>query len=351
MPIKNNQTKMKKTLALFAIISIIILQTAAQNPDDFSFAKSFKISSPAEIDISTNDGFIHAFGNKSDEIKVFFIVRKNNRVVDMALEELEEHLTVEIQSRGNELTIAVKQRNTDWIRNWKNRYYVSLHILAPTQTACNLKSSDGDIELYGFSGDQICKTSDGNILVEGIEGDLYTRTSDGDIDISSIVGAVELTTSDGDIKAVKIKGESTFKTSDGNIYAGDLEGDVFATTSDGNIILENTLGSNTLRISDGNIIFENMRGSLTAQTSDGDIRGDLSSLTNKLYLKTSDGNISVGVPQGLGMDVRLKGEDIHTNLEDFSGNTSDHLIEGTIRGGGVEVELITSDGDINLNYD
>ncbi len=119
---------------------------------------------------------------------------------------------------------------------------------------------------------------------------------------------------------------------------------------DGNIIFEDTNGENIAKTSDGNIVFENLRGALTAQTSDGDIRGDLIHLTNKLYLKTSDGNISVTVPDGLGMNVRLKGEGIYTKLDDFSGDTSDHLVEGTIRGGGIEVELITSDGNINLDY-
>ena len=90
--------------------------------------------------------------------------------------------------------------------------------------------------------------------------------------------------------------------------------------------------------------------SVMAQTSDGDIRGDFQTLSGRLDLKTSDGDISVVVPDGMGMDIRLKGEDIHTLLDDFSGNTTDHLIEGTIRGGGVEVELATSDGDIDLRY-
>ena len=341
---------MKKTLALLMMICFIIIQTSAQNPEDFSFAKSFKISTPAEIDISTNDGFIHAFANKSNEIKVFFIVRKNNRVVDMDLEELEEHLTVDIQSGGDKLTIAIKRREADWIQNWKNRYYVSLHILAPAQTTCNLKSSDGDIELYGFAGNQSCRTSDGDILAENIDGDLYAKTSDGDISVTSIKGNLETRTSDGDISARNIRGESIFKTSDGKIVMQDLFGDVEAVTSDGDIVMENVSGKHNLRTSDGNIQFENMKGALSAQTSDGNIQGDFNSLIDRLYLKTSDGDISVAVPNGLGMDVRLKGEDIHTKLDNFSGDTSDNLIEGTIRGGGVEVELVSSDGDISLLY-
>ena len=329
---------------------MISLCLFAQHPDKFSFKQSYGIATPAQMAISTNDGFINAIAKNSDQIEVFFIVKKNGRIIDVDLEELEEHVDVDIQSSSDKLEIYIKQRESSWIRNWKDRYYVSLHILAPTRTTCNLKTSDGDVDMVGFRGNQSCKTSDGDIRVEDIEGDLYAKTSDGNIDILGINGNLDTHTSDGDIKAVDINGEASFKTSDGKIVATNIAGDTKATTSDGNIILENVKGENSARTSDGNILFENMRGSLVAQTSDGDIRGDLNSLTNRLYLKTSDGNITVSVPDGMGMDLLLRGEDINMHLDDFSGETSDHKIEGTIRGGGVEVELVTSDGNINLDY-
>ncbi len=341
---------MKYTGILTATLCGIYTFAFGQTPDNYSFKQTYRVSAPAEMEIVTNDGFIRANPHGTNEIEVFFIVKKNNRVMDMGLEELEEQVDVDIYSADDRLEIKIRQRETNWIRNWIDRYYVSLQINAPANTSCNFKTSDGDISLEGFSGKQFCKTSDGDIEVNEIHGDLTAQTSDGDIFVADVDGDTELITSDGDIQATNIEGESNFKTSDGKIMAHNIIGDTHTVTSDGNIILENIRGNNSAKTSDGNILFEEMRGSLTAQTSDGDIRGDMDQLTNKLYLKTSDGNISVTVPNGLGMDVRLKGEDIHTILDDFSGNTSDHLIEGTIRGGGVEVELITSDGDINLNY-
>jgi hypothetical protein len=277
-------------------------------------------------------------------------VKKNGRVIDMDLDELEDHFNIDISSSNNELEIRIKQEEASWIKSWKDRYYVSMQILAPQKTDCNLKTSDGNIEMRGFSGDQICKTSDGDIEVEDITGELSARTSDGNIDAIGIIGSVELHTSDGDINTENIKGDISLKSSDGKIVARNIKGDVNAITSDGNILLEDIIGVNNARTSDGNIIFENLRGGLTAQTSDGDINGNFDKLDHDLFLKTSDGNISVTVPNGLGMDLTLRGEDINMRLEDFSGETSDHKIEGTIRGGGINVELITSDGDINLDY-
>lgn len=341
---------MKYPVAILAIITCMISTLFAQIPDEYSFRQTYTVSTPAVMEIQTNDGFIKVNPHSSNEIEVFFIVRKNNRVLDIDLAELEDHLDVDIFSGKDRLEIKIRQRESTWISNWRDRYYVSLQINAPARTACNLKTSDGDITMIGFEGEQKCKTSDGDIMVDDIQGNLSAQTSDGNIEVTEIRGEAELITSDGDIRVADIAGPTALRTSDGKIIASNINGNTRAQTSDGNIMLENIRGENEARTSDGNIEFENMRGSLIAQTSDGDIRGDLDELTNKLYLKTSDGNITVSIPGGLGLDVRLKGEDIHTKLDDFSGNTGDHFVEGTIRGGGLEVELITSDGDINLNY-
>lgn len=323
---------MKRQLFLTAVFSFLIILVYAQKPDDFSFRETYKVSTPASMSISTSDGFINVNDHNSSEIEVFFIVTKNNQVQDIDRDELEEHLDVDIISSSDGLEIKIRAKDSNWRINWRDRYNVSMQINAPNRTACNLRTSDGDISMTGFEGQQSCRTSDGDIEVENITGNLSARTSD------------------GDITALNIQGSTDLSTSDGKIMADNIDGDTKVVTSDGNIYLENIRGENNARTSDGNIVFENMRGSLTAQTSDGDIRGDLDQLTDELYLKTSDGNISVTVPEGLGMNVRLKGEDINTKLEHFSGKTSEHLVEGTIRGGGVDVELVTSDGDINLNY-
>lgn len=342
---------MKRLISIIATVLFLTNAVFSQVPDEFSFRASYKIATPAQISITTSDGFIHVNSKESNTVEVFFIVKKDNRVVDMDLDELGEHLDVDIMSNNDRLEIKIVQKESNWIKNWKDRYNVSMQINAPRLTSCSLKTSDGNISLNDFEGSQECKTSDGNISVDKVIGNLHARTSDGNINATNIHGSTEMITSDGNINVENIQGSATCKTSDGTINAEQIQGGIDAVTSDGNIFLTATQGDNNARTSDGNIIFESMKGSLKAQTSDGDIRGDLSSLNNSLYLKTSDGDISVTIPDGLGLDLDLKGEDIHTKLENFSGDTSDHHITGKIRGGGISVELITSDGDINLNYD
>ncbi|MCD4694800.1 MAG: DUF4097 domain-containing protein, partial [Bacteroidales bacterium] len=84
--------------------------------------------------------------------------------------------------------------------------------------------------------------------------------------------------------------------------------------------------------------------------SDGDIRGNFLKITDKLSLVTSDGDIDISIPKGLGLDLKLKGETLKTPLMNFSGKTDEHHIEGKVNGGGIPLELITSDGTIILTY-
>ncbi len=342
---------MKQFFLIISIIFLALFSALAQAPDDYSFKQSFKISTPADLAIRTSDGFINAYAsNDEDEIKVFFIVKRNSKVQDMDLDELRDHLDVEISNTSNSLQIIIKQQGSDWLMSWRDRYHVSFYILAPKRTECTLKTSDGNIKLEGFAGDQVCSTSDGNIAAESIDGSLDARTSDGNIDVFNVDGDTGLRTSDGNIVAENIRGNCEFKTSDGRISVSSITGDVHAVTSDGNISMLQARGVHSARTSDGNINFEELSGGLEAQTSDGDIRGEFEKLSGRVALKTSDGNISVTVPDGIGLDILLKGEDIHTRLEDFSGDTDEHRIEGRIRGGGIDIELVTSDGDVNLNY-
>jgi hypothetical protein len=254
-------------------------------------------------------------------------------VVEISRNKLEEYININIIQHEGLVDITIKQLPGDRWNNWKNTYNVSLEVFVPHETACNLKSSDGDIRIKGLSGEQKCRTSDGDIEVYGINGQVNCQTSDGDITAQDIIGDADFTTSDGDIKADNVEGDATFVTSDGDIS------------------MYSIIGIASAKTSDGDIDFTNLAGAFKGQTSDGDIKGNIVKLNNELRLTTSDGDIRVAVPKEAGLDIYLKGEDINTNLDAFAGQAKEHLIQGKVNGGGISVELTTSDGQITLEYE
>ena len=311
----------------------MLLASAIYGQDpQYSFKETYKMSLPAHLAISSSDGNIDVVPAQGDEIEVFYIVKRNNSVLKIDRKDLEEELTLEVIHEGNSLKITVKYPD-DYFRGFsRDRMNVNFEIHAPRETVCNLHTSDGNISLAGLMGDQELKTSDGNIRISSSAGNVTGRSSDGDVTVDEIKGSVEA------------------HTSDGNIEISNIVGDVLASTSDGNITLSKAEGNTSLKTSDGHITFKELTGSFTGVTSDGNIRGTFDQLKKELTARTGDGNIDITIPDKAGLDLDIKGESLHVPLSSFSGRSDEDVIRGKANGGGIPVNLSTSDGSVTLAY-
>jgi hypothetical protein len=290
------------------------------------------VSTPVALEVSSFDGNIDVLPASGNEIEVFYIARKNGRVLKITREELEKEVVLHVEPEKNGLNIQVKSRfeNQSWF-NSTDQVHVSFRILTPKQTACVLHTSDGNVAVEGLTSDQRIKTSDGNIKVAQINGSVTGNTSDGNVSILDIKGSVETGTSDGNIRLENIMGNIQSSTSDGNIELTNVKGDIYAKTSD------------------GDIYFTNVSGSLKGNTSDGNIRGSFVELKKELTARTGDGNISIKIPGNLGLDLDIRGESLNVPLNNFSGKSEKKSIQGKSNGGGIAVNLTTSDGSITLD--
>lgn len=318
------------TIMLSLFLSLSCFSFAQEN--DFSFMGKYKVPDGQQFGLSTNDGFIHAYPSKDSEITIYYIVQKGNSFVEISKEELEEKVEIEINSSNERLDIRIRNKEKYRWSDWKDRYNVSCEVYVPATTSCYLKSSDGNIKIQDLAASQKCKTSDGNIYARNVQGDLHAVTSDGNVHVEMITGNIHLETSDGDVKADQVDGNAWLATSDGDINLYKVTGMIEATTSD------------------GDIKFNECAGSFSGSTSDGSVRGNMTKLNGKLSVVTSDGNIEVSIPDNVGVDLKMKGEDLNIPKTEISGKISEHHIQGKINGGGIPVELITSDGDVTLYY-
>jgi len=319
---------MKSVIFISALVFLFSTFSQAQE-NKFSFKEQYDVNTPAKLKISTSDGDIQVLPGEEGTIEVFYIVYKNNSIIKTSREELENDFIIDIKHENNLLDISVRNKKQV---TWKFNYDVSFKIYAPVQTSCSLASSDGDIKLSGFDADQKCRTSDGDVKIEKIKGN------------------IDLVTSDGDIRAFGIYGDAEMETSDGDVYTEGIEGAVEIITSDGDITIKETIGAIEATTSDGDIIIKNCSGSLIASTSDGDIEGNLSKVTNKVSLVTSDGDIDISIPKGLGLDIKLKGENIKTPKLNLQGKIDENHVEGEVNGGGIPLEMITGDGTVTLSF-
>jgi hypothetical protein len=311
--------------------------------NDYSFIKEFKVSTPLDMKISTSGGSISVTSHDKDIVEVAFIVKKRNQLLHITLEELKNLVDIDITNDSNFFQISVE-------KSGESNISVGFEIKAPRKSSCILHTSGGSIKASDLEGAQELHTSGGSLVINNITGKLDGKTSGGSININNTNGDLVARTSGGSISLENINGKVDVSTSGGGIDITNSKFDVTASTSGGSIDLTDAHGQIDLNTSGGSISLKNVSGSIEGKTSGGGISGNITKLSEKLVLKTSGGGIDVNVPSGLGMNLNLSANRVHTQLKNFSGSADKGKIVGQVNGGGIWVELATSGGDVTLNY-
>lgn len=218
--------------------------------------------------------------------------------------------------------------------------------LRNAQGTVDLRTSGGDISAYNLLKDAILKTAGGDIYVEKAGGNLIANTSGGDIEARECSGETELRTSGGDIEVRGVGGSLQAHTSGGDVFGADLNGAVTARTSGGDVELQK------------------VNGAVRAATSAGDIEVEITlqdfKKEHRIDLQSSAGSIRLTIPEKLPASIsaeivdaggRWKRYDIYsdfplTRQEEAGGGSL--RMSGDINGGGGEIRLETSNGDIHI---
>jgi hypothetical protein len=165
-------------------------------------------------------------------------------------------------------------------------------------------------------------------------------------------------TSDGSLKVTGIQGEIQLHTSDGSVDVSDVSGAVRLTASDGSIRIHNANGTLESRSSDGSVHIDGQFSGLQVHTSDGSLEltlADGSKLTTASRIESSDGRVSVRMPRTLAADLEVHTSDGHIQCDlplvmngYDSKSDSGHNLRGRLNGGGVPLNIHTSDGNVTI---
>jgi DUF4097 and DUF4098 domain-containing protein YvlB len=147
---------------------------------------------------------------------------------------------------------------------------------------------------------------------------------------------LDLQSGDGNLRINDIRGNFQLETNDGEIRIANAEGQLHANTHDGNIRVDGRFDMLSLRTGDGNIDAQ-VSASQTPQPG--------------WVLRTSDGNIRLMLPANFAADIGARTGDGSVKI-DFpittSGSVRESDVRGKINGGGISIELETSDGDVSV---
>ncbi len=345
---------MKQLLvALFSMA--IVFNISAQKKDSEPFTTKTFDANITKVNVETSSGSITILGKDGTQPRIEMFVNESNQRGNSSLSKselqarIDKDYTVDISADGGELRAIVKTR----VRNmdWKRSLSFSFRVFVTPNVSTDLSTSGGSIDLKNLKGKQEFSTSGGSLTVAQLSGSIKGRTSGGSISVLDCSDDIDLRTSGGSIDANHCTGNINLETSGGSVHLKGLNGKITANTSGGNIHGIGIMGDLKSHTSGGSIDFSEMACALETSTSGGNISVSIKELVKAISIKNSGGNIDLEIPKNVGVNLDLRANKIKTTaLNNFNGKSDDDNLEGTLNGGGVEVEAHSGSGRINLSF-
>jgi DUF4097 and DUF4098 domain-containing protein YvlB len=163
---------------------------------------------------------------------------------------------------------------------------------------------------------------------------------------------------DGNLSAQDLTGKVQVRAGDGSVELNNIKGDVHLVASDGSVSLHNAIGTVDARGSDGSMKIDGQFSMVQLETSDGNLDFTLapgSQLTAASRIKSSDGRVSIRLPQTLSADMDVATGDGHLNctlpltMDHYNSRESGgHHLHGHLNSGGVPFSIHASDGNVSI---
>lgn len=264
---------MNKTFPLFLAVPVVLALSAGGclNYGRAQFERTVTLSAPAAepkpVQIFTGNGSIKLSKSTSGKVEI---------TAESALttEARRDAFAVRAETVGD--TFVIEPVWPDGKRQGSER--CSFIVMLPDTTRLTLKTSNGAIELDGFSSEAELDTSNGTIRVKKHTGPLNLDTSNGAIEVSDASAAVTADTSNGRIEisfADGATGPVKANTSNGAItleIPASFTGTLTASTSNGPVTAEGVAGAKTdIKRKSGTITFATEGKESSLKTSNGSI--------------------------------------------------------------------------------
>ena len=260
--------RMKRTWVLGFLVLTLILGACSEGLPGPTVVReeTFSVGASPRLIVDNRNGDVTVRVNSAGTISVHATLRNP------------EELEYQVQVNGDTVQVSAKPERSGFF-NIGDSPGADLIIEVPSNTVVDSRSSNGSIELTGFSGPSTARTSNGAIELRDVSGEFLASTSNGRITVTRSTGAFDLKTSNGAISC------------DGGL---DLGGDNRMETSNGSI--EVTLGAAPsvrldARTSNGSIGSSLQFSSSTIE--DDHLVGTLGDGDANLHIETSNGSINI----------------------------------------------------------
>lgn len=247
-------------------------------------------------------------------------------------EDLNDRIRFTFDEGPGEVVVTAKTRHRSFFfDSWHGRVEVTVEV--PFETAVDIRTSGGAIELRDLRRAAKLHSSGGGLTIDALSGDLDADTSGGGIRVHDVTGTARVRTSGGSIEAARVHGSLDADTSGGSVRIESVSGDLKAHSSGGPIHVIDA---------GGRVDADTSGGGVDVEFAKGNGRGG--------RLESSGGGITVSVDPAVGLEIDAHGERIESDLPLLArGGFSRESLRGKLNGGGAELRLETSGGGIHIH--
>jgi len=279
-----------------------------------SFERSYTVSGPVELEVSTRSGDISVRNGPAGTVSVRGKIHvgdrwlTGNRQGDVS--DIENHPPITQSGNGIHIDYP-KYRDIS----------IDYEITTPAETTVQTHSGSGDQRMEGLTGRVDLESGSGDMRLREIGNEVRVRTGSGDVEAHEISGAFSVETGSGDVRveANGNGGDSNVRTGSGNVELRDVKGGLRVESGSGDLTISGTqTAAWDIRTSSGNVELELQSGAAF-----------------DLDATAGSGNVTVDGPVTMTVEGDLR--------------KARHSMHGKVGGGGPLLTVHTGSGDVHIH--
>lgn len=152
------------------------------------------------------------------------------------------------------------------------RLWVSLEVTLPKNSAVEVNTQGGNVEIANLDARLRVETAGGNVTVGRVDGEARLESGGGHITVQDVTGELTASTGGGHITAGRIHGDAVLRSGGGHIRVAAVDGTAHLETGGGNIFLQQAGAHLIVSTGGGRIVVGDAPAGMEARTGGGGIR-------------------------------------------------------------------------------
>ncbi len=300
---------------------------------------------------SSDDGQVHVSVHKEAFARTDEVAANKESRLQPTITRDGSNLTLDVATvEGGQADLTIQVPRTTMLTVRADNGGIDIQEI---HAAVSVSANSGDVNLSGIDGPVTAHVNKeaSDFTAHSITGPVSVDGRAGDINVSEVTGPVTLA---GDFFGTthleQINGAVIFKTSRTQFEAARIDG-TFEIALDSDLEADQVMGPIKLTTRDRGITLDRVQGSVQIANRNGAVSVTSASPVGPIEINNEHGSIDLGVPASAWfmVDAVTKNGDVENDFGLKTQGPDDHpAMQGKVGGGGPDVKLYTTDGDITV---